>query len=392
MFGLFLASIDSVVNVLTDVARKKVLDRNHDASLVSVWCKFISCLVFGAVIVALRLGWGTRPELPDIGQALGISPSVAFLLYISLNALLEGTAILLNLRALQVSPISYCVPFMALTPLFLLPAGMVFLHEAVSGGMVIGVCLVVTGALVVNRQLFARGLLEPARAIVREKGSRYMLIVALLLTVTNVLDKWFLLAGGGAVSFDVKLARSLTLSEGKCAMLCVFFVGLTVARLGRWKGYREGRVGLLRAAAGFSWSQVAREMPVWLTLAGVLEATVLMLQLTALQFIVAALVISIKRAGMILAVALGWFVFKERGITDRVIASLVMTSGVLTFFLTKPDTLGHAILGTRGAGILALVALSGMAVALYVTRHRNRVDAGPPATAAAGKAAEPLRT
>ena len=56
---------------------------------------------------------------------------------------------------------------MAMTPLFLLPAGRFLLGESISYGMVIGVCLVVIGSLVVNRQLFAQGLLEPAKAIVR---------------------------------------------------------------------------------------------------------------------------------------------------------------------------------------------------------------------------------
>lgn len=371
MFGLILASIDAVANVLTDVARKKVLDRQHDASLVSAWCKIISCVIFGATIAALMMFCGTRPELPDIGRRMGISPSTAFVLYVSLNAVLEGTAILLNLRALQVSPISYCVPFMALTPLFLLPAGVIFLHEAVSGGMIIGVCLVVIGALIVNRQMFARGLLEPARAILREKGSRYMLIVAVLLTFTNVLDKGFLLAGGADVSFDVKFARTLTLSLGKCAMLTVFFIGLTAVRLGQWKADRAHHTSVLATFRNVAWSSVLRQMPTWLILAGVLESVVLMLQLTAMQFIPAALVISIKRAGMILAVGLGWFVFKERGITDRLIAALVMTVGVLVFFLTKPDAAGTSILATRGALILAIVALAATGIALYLTRRQT---------------------
>ena len=56
-------------------------------------------------------------------------------------------------------------------------------------------------------------------------------------------------------------------------------------------------------------------------LAGLLEAVVLVLQLTASQFTALALVISIKRSGIILTVFLGWLVFKERGITDRAIAS-----------------------------------------------------------------------
>lgn len=369
MLGLVLATIDSVINVFTDVARKKVLDRQHDASLVSVWCKLISCGVFLAVIAALVLVGGTRLELPDLGGRFGFSPGAAFLVYVLLNALLEGTAILLNLRALQVSPLSYCVPFMALTPLFLLPAGSLFLGEAVSGGMVVGVLLVVLGAMVVHRALLAKGLLEPARAILRERGSRYMLIVALLLTATNVLDKWFLMAGGGAVSFEVKLARTLTLSLGKCAMLAVFFVGLTVFRLGRGADARERAGSAIRAVRQIPWMKVWAEMPLWLTLAGVLEALVLLLQLTAMQFTVAALVISIKRAGMILAVALGYFVFQERGITDRIIAALVMTVGVLVFFLTKPDGAGRVLLETRGALALAFGTLLVMGVALRCTRN-----------------------
>ena len=373
MIGLLLASIDSVANVFTDVARKKVLDRNYDAGLISLWCKIIASIIFGAIIAILDLGWGVRPELPNIGGKIGVSPGLAFIIYISLNALLEGTAILLNLRALQVSPLSYCVPFMALTPLFLLPTGAIFLHESVSGGMVIGVFLVVLGALVVNRQMFARGLWEPARAIIRERGSRYMLMVALLLTVTNLLDKWFLLAGsnGEPTSFLVKFSRTIILSAGKCAMLSLFFAGLTIVRLGNWRPYRNGKTGLVQAATSFSWNRVLREMPVWLSVAAVLEALVLILQLTALQFLVAALVISIKRAGMILAVALGWFIFKERGITDRIIASQVMTVGVLIFFLTKPDSSGKAILETRGATILAIIAIAGMALALFQTRRRD---------------------
>lgn len=382
MIGLLLASLDAIVNALTDAFRKKVLDRQFDASLISVWCKIISCLVFGLVIAALYLFWGAHPRLPDIGKGFNLSPGISFLLYVSLNAVLEGTAILLNLRALQVSPMSYCVPFMALTPLFLLPAGAIFLHEAISGGMILGVLMVVIGSLVVNRQLFARGLLEPARAIVRERGSRYMLMVAFLLTITSVLDKWFLTNGGGAASFTMKLSRSLTLSAGKSAMLTVFFVGLTIIRLGKRDPTKNPVTGSLQAAGSFSWTDVLRDSPLWLILAGVFEAMVLMLMLTAMQFTVAAVVISIKRSGVILSVGLGWFMFNERGITDRLIASLVMASGVLIFFLTKPDAHGHATMGPSGAALVALLSLLVMSVALYLTRHHFIKTAAPPLAAA----------
>jgi len=380
--------MDAVVNALTDASRKKVLDQQFDAGLISVWCKVISCVLFGLVIGVLYLVWGTHPHLPDIGKGFGLSPQISFLLYISLNAVLEGTAILLNLRALQVSPISYCVPFMALTPLFLMPGGAIFLHEAISSGMIIGVAMVVIGSLVVNRQMFAKGPLEPARAILRERGSRYMVFVAFLLTITNVLDKWFLTTGGGAESFDMKLSRSLTLSAGKCAMLTVFFIGLTIFRLGQWKSSKVSPAGWVRAAASFSWTNVFRQTPGWLILAGVFEALVLMLMLTAMQFTVAAVVISIKRAGVIVAVGLGWLMFKERGLTDRIIASLVMGSGVVIFFLTKPDVSGQSILGPGGALMVAAFTLVVMALALYLTRHHYLKTGSQPRTAASAEGVE----
>lgn len=369
MLGLLLSIVMSAFNSAIDVSRKKVMDRQYDAALISFWCKVVAFFAYAAGIGVLVL-YGARPELPDIGKSLGIPPVLAFVLYLMLNALLEGTAILLSLRALQVSPISLCAPFMAMTPLFLLPAGGLLLGERIEWGMVVGVCLVVIGSLVVNRQLFANGLFEPAKAILRERGPRYILMVALLLTFTNVLDKWFVTSGGGA-HFDVQLARAFTLSTGKCVMLTLFFVGLTVARMGDWKAYREKTTGLLRAATGFRWGRVWREVPLWLVLIGILEAVVLVLQTTAIQFTELALVISIKRSGILLTVLMGWLIFKERGITDRLIASMVMISGVVIFTLARPGG-GTAMIGLSGAAILALATLAVMAVALVLTRDQKR--------------------
>jgi drug/metabolite transporter (DMT)-like permease len=379
MLGVLLSAVMSAFNSAIDVSRKKVMDRPYDAALISFWCKAVAFFAYAAGIIAL-LAYGTRFELPDIGGKLGIPPAIAFVLYLMLNALIEGTAILLSFRALQVSPLSLCAPFMAMTPLFLLPAGKLFLHEQIRWGMVVGVCLVVIGSLVVNRQLFAKGFLEPAKAILRERGPRYILMVALLLTFTNVLDKWFVSPAGGDAHFDASLARAFTLSIGKCVMLALFFVGLTVVRMGDWTAYRQKTVSLLQVVTGFSWRQVWREVPLWLVLIGILEAVVLVLQITAIQFIELALVISIKRAGILLTVLLGWLIFKEKGIRDRLIASLVMISGVVIFTLARPGGKG-AMIGLSGSLLLALATLAVLAVALFLTRNQTpiAVAAVPPA-------------
>ena len=57
----------------------------------------------------------------------------------------------------------------------------------------------------------------------------------------------------------------------------------------------------------------------------------LVLMLVAMQFAVAAVVVAIKRSAVIWSVLLGWLMFKERDIADRLIASVVMAAGVLVF-------------------------------------------------------------
>jgi drug/metabolite transporter (DMT)-like permease len=363
--GMLLACFGSVFNVLTDCSRKKILDRHYDAVLIGFWCK-IAALGFYAVALVVLLLMGIFPQLPPVGAALHLSPTTAFVIYLLINALLEGTAILLNYKALQVSPLSFCVPFMALTPVFLLPIGKFFLHEQISPGMIVGVFLVVTGSLVINRQLVANGWLEPAKAIFREKGSRYMLIVAMLLACTAAIDKWFVTSGGDT-EMSVRVLRSFSLSLGKSMMLALFFGLLAWWRLSRRK---EAENQAPREDVG--WTAVWGDVPGWIVLAGLFEGTVLILQLVAVQLTVAAIVISIKRSGILLACVLGWFLFKERGITDRVIGSFVMIAGVAVFFLTKPNALGVCLIGLNGAVGVALLTLAGLWIALYVTRHWNK--------------------
>lgn len=363
MLGLVLACFGSVFNVLTDASRKKVLDRQYDAAVIGFWCKLVA-LGFYLVALAVVVACGFGLQLPPIGASLNISPALAFGLYLALNALLEGSAILLNYLALQSSPLSFCVPFMALTTVFLLPIGKFFLHEQILPGMIVGVAVVVLGSLVINRQLVANGWLEPAKEILRQKGSRYMLLVALLLACTAALDKWFV-TSGGAVAFGDRLSRSFTLSIGKSVMLALFFLGLALWRLR----------GSSASSPKSPWIQAWRDVPKWIVLAAFFEGIVLVLQLLAVQFTVAAIVISIKRSGILLACFLGWFVFKERGITDRVIGSCVMIAGVVIFFLTKPNAQGVAIFGFSGALAVAGVALAGLMVALHLTRHSARAAA-----------------
>ena len=194
-----------------------------------------------------------------------------------------------------------------------------------------GVVLVVVGSLVMHRKLFAVSWFEPVRAVFREKGSRYMLLVGLILSVSNPLDKKLVLMSDA-------FTQALAYGVGLCILFS--FSLLVVAR-------RADTWGVIRAAPG------------WVVIAGALDASVLLLQFSSHNYIDVVITISIKRAGIVLAVLFGWLFFRERNINDKLIAASVMLAGVLILYL--PMTLAHAL-------ALGCSALGGMTVALYWTR------------------------
>jgi drug/metabolite transporter (DMT)-like permease len=330
--GLFLAGATSVTNVFTDVARKKVLDR-HELISSTMWIRAFSTLVF-AVALAGRIVLRGMPEIRDGGPLFGVAawhtaPAVTFLVYLAIDVFLVSAAAFLYFHALKVSPMSVCVPFLAFTPIFLIPTGYLLLGELAPFYKLLGVVLIVIGSLVMHRKLFAQDWLAPAKAIIREKGSRDMLAVAFIFALSNPIEKKLVLMS------DV-LTQAFCYSLG----VCLVFLGAVYA----------GRKDCLT---------VLRQAPGWTTLAGLMEGAALGLQLASYKYIDVVITISIKRAGIVLAVFAGWLIFKEKGITDKLIAASVMVCGVLILYL--PMTPGVSVLFT-------LAALCAMAAVLWATR------------------------
>jgi uncharacterized membrane protein len=279
---------------------------------------------------------GAAVEIRDAGPLFGIealhpAPLPSFLIYLVVDVSLITIVMWLYFRALQISPLSLCVPFLAFTPVFLIPTGFVLLGELPSAIKLLGVVLIVVGSLVMHRRLFALGWTAPIRAVIRERGSRYMLLVSFIFSITNPLDKKLV------VMSDV-FTEAVAYGLGLCVS---FFL------LGR----------IQRADFGAAIRQNVK----WVALAGLSDAVSLLFQLASYTYLAVVITVSIKRAGIVLAVIAGWLFFREREITDKLIATAVMFCGVLILYL--PLTAAQAI-------GLALMTLAGMAAALYATRSQ----------------------
>jgi drug/metabolite transporter (DMT)-like permease len=333
--GLLLAAAMSVINVLTDVARKHALDK-RELIPATFWMRVAVALVFLIVLAVQVMRGAVTIAIKDGGALFGIdsihlAPMPTFLIYLLLDVSLITCVMWLYFRALQVSPLSLCVPFLSFTPVFLIPSAFVVLGELPPPLKLLGVLLIVVGSLVMHRKLFAVDWLAPVRAIVQEKGSRYMLLVSFLFSITNPLDK------------------KLVLMSDVYTESAAYGVGLVLAFLLLGKGQRA------------DFGAAIRNNVKWVSLAGLFDAVSLLFQLASYAYLQVAISVSIKRAGIILSVLAGWLFFHEKEINDKLIAASVMFCGVLILYL--PLTVGQAW------GVVGLT-LAGMSVALYATRDK----------------------
>lgn len=332
--GLLMAASMSVTNVLTDVARKHALEK-RDLIPATLWIRIAVTVVFLAALL-WQIASGSPPVIKDGGALFGIAalhlaPVPTFFIYLTIDVALITCVMWLYFRALQISPLSLSVPFLAFTPVFLIPSGFVMLGELPPPLKLLGVVLIVAGSLAMHRRLFAIGLFAPVKAVIQEKGSRYMLMVSFIFSITNPLDKKLV------VMSDV-FTEAFSYGLGLCI---AFFV---------WGKLQHSD---FRAAA--------RGNVKWISLAGLLDAVSLLFQLGSYAYIAVVITVSIKRAGIILSVLAGWLFFHEREITDKMIAASVMFCGVLILYLPLTTVEAFAVTG---------LTLAGMGVALFATRHQ----------------------
>src|SRR5271157_3017019 len=143
--GLLLAAVMSGTNALSDVFRKKAFHERQLAAA-TFWTRVVMALLCGGVVV-YRFATGRQTHLHDGGPLLGIAalhfaPLPTFFFYLVLDVALMTLCLWLYFRALQVSPLSECVPFLAFTPVFLILVSGVLARQAPPLWKLLGVVLI----------------------------------------------------------------------------------------------------------------------------------------------------------------------------------------------------------------------------------------------------------
>ncbi|RMH79557.1 MAG: DMT family transporter [Calditrichaeota bacterium] len=204
-------------------------------------------------------------------------------------------------RALAASPIHLTLPFTAFTPLFMIPMAYVLLGELPHRRGVLGILLIIGGAYGIHSG--AGGWLQPLLNLFRERGTRYMLFVALIWSVSATVEK------------------VAVLSSSPSFYAVVIFALLGLAYLPYvLVGYRENLLAL-RSYLG--------PLALW----GVITGLMIICQFSALQYLPASYVIAFKRAGVIVGVILGYLLWKENNPVKNTLFTAIIIAGALLIML-----------------------------------------------------------
>ena len=286
--GWFFLSVACAVLTATTAMLSKLLLKKNSVLFVG-WARFLFALPVFAILF-----WIYRPN---------VQFDPAFWRIVLVLLPFELAAFLAFLKALKISPLSLTFPLLWLTPLFAVLFSHILLREVPNPAGIAGIALVATGAYLLNINTVTKGIFQPIKAIYREKGSRLMFLVALIYGVTSVLGKK-----------AVMLSGPLSFATIYYTIFLIIFTPLAV--IGGRKDMRAvrqdlGKNLLLMAALGVSF------------------AAAMILHFKAVLLVNVSYMISVKRLSLLIGVAYGALIFKERNIKPRLVGSFVMLAGIL---------------------------------------------------------------
>jgi uncharacterized membrane protein len=214
---------------------------------------------------------------------------------------LEVLALLLYLRAIEVSPLSLSLPFLSFTPLFLLVTSRIMMGEQVSLQALIGILSMVAGSYLLQVGKVREGLMAPVRALAREKGSMLMLLVAFIYSITSNLGK-------------VAITHSSPQFFATFFSLEMALVALVVP----WGKGQQRTMGLKDKA---------------MVLMALFFALHYLFHTLALDLARVSYMIPLKRTSILFGVIYGRILYKEEDIKERLLGASLMVAGALLISL-----------------------------------------------------------
>lgn len=222
-----------------------------------------------------------------------------FFVGLIVSGTLNIVALTFFMKSIKCGDLSNTVPLTTVSPLLLLITSPIIVGEFPSFRGILGMIAIVIGAYLLNFKRGEKDFFGPFRAIFKEKGPRYMMIVVLIWAVTANFDK-----------IGVVNSSPLFYSFAVQLYIGVLMLFLVIP------GFRKNPTTLNRNLKS-------------LIGVGVLSTLTIICHMVAISMTIVPYVISIKRTNSILSVIFGKIFFKEGYLKERLSAAILMFIGVL---------------------------------------------------------------
>jgi len=262
----------------------------------------------GAGVDPLLVSWGNN-ILPIVFSFpvlffIDLKFSWEYFFALSVTGFINIFAVVLYMQALSEGDVSEVIPMLSFTPLFLLITSPILVGEFPHFWGVVGIILIVTGSYLLNPRVAEGGYLDPLKALFKRKGTRYMLIVAVIWSVSSNYDK-------------IAVMHSSVWQH-------IFFVNVFVFTGTTVIVSLKGR--LKKEAIMCHRKKIL--------LVSLFTVGTFVFHMTALIMTLVAYVVTLKRASGMISVFLGHYFLNEPNIRERLLGTVIMFAGIALILLT----------------------------------------------------------
>ncbi|MCD4831654.1 MAG: DMT family transporter [Anaerohalosphaeraceae bacterium] len=288
MYWLYLSLASGILVATKNVITRKLVFQTDR------WTILYSKYLFVSLFALLLIFFTGIPEIRP-----------AFYYSIVIASVLDVIAAWCFLNAIASGPLAKTFPLVAFTPIFATGTSFFILGETPSVPGLVGILLIVCGAYLLRAENVKTGIFEPVKLLLKEKGSRHMLMAAFLFSFLAVFFKKAILSSSPFFAFGVTQLLS-------ALFLTVFFL-------------KKKTIGTLLSKTANNFKP--------LFIAGIIGFLAGLTLFAAFQFGLAAYVVSVKRISILLTIILGYIFFKEDHLIRSLIVGSIMVLGIFLISL-----------------------------------------------------------
>ncbi|MBS4035174.1 MAG: EamA family transporter [Ignavibacterium sp.] len=288
MTWFYLALISAVFSALAAISEKKVLFR-LDALDFSFFVSIIT-LIFSI------------PFFFDAPLNLSLSTPLIILF---VKAILSALAFLCVMLAIKNLEISEALPLLALSPGLVAVLGVLLIQDTLVINEWIGLALMLIGTYILELRKDDQSIFDPFKSLIRFNKYKYVFFALLLFSITSLIDRVLLK--------DFKLPAYTFMAYQQLFFALIF----TTIVLIRNKKFNE------------IFKPLNKNDIYLILLISLFTVIYRYTQIEATKIAAVALVLSVKRLSVLIAIIIGGKLFKESNVLKRLIAAVIILTGLV---------------------------------------------------------------